>query len=168
MLTQLPFDFPGEVYRSSMPFGPFDRRGSHWQSYQEQGVDLVVVLTEPQEYLVFAGRDLPDFYRAEALDVIQVSIPDHGLPPDPDLFEDALSRVEQAGQAGRTIAVHCLAGIGRTGTFLACLAVKNLGLAGDQAPAWVREYVPSALETPAQVEYVKKYASLEKDRGRSG
>jgi len=168
MLTELPFDFPGRVFRSSMPFGPFDRQGSHWQAYQEQGVELVVVLTEPQEFLVYAGRDLPEFYRSRGLEVIQVSIPDHGLPPDPERFQEVLTRVEQAGEEGRNIAVHCLAGIGRTGTFLACLAAGNLSLSGAEAVDWVRKYIPSALETAPQVNFVKTFVSRNSSRGSSG
>lgn len=168
MLTEFPFDFPGKVFRSSMPFGPFDQQDAQWQAYQERGVDLVVVLTEPQEYLVHARRDLPALYRSHDMDVIHLAIPDHGLPPDRDAFREAVIRVEQAGERGRTIAVHCLAGIGRTGTFLACLAVRRMNLSGEEAVRWVREIFPPALETPDQIEFVKNFASRGEDRSPPG
>ncbi len=156
MLIELPYSFPGRVFRSPMPFGPYDRV-SVWQSYQEEEIDLVVVLTEPQEYLVYARRDLPHFYRSQGLDVLQVPVPDFGIPEDLVLWERALDSVSRAGREGKNIAVHCLAGIGRTGVFLACLAKENLELDGERAIIWVRESVRGAMENEDQEQFVKKY-----------
>jgi len=46
--------------------------------------------------------------------------------------------------------MHCSAGIGRTGLFLAYLAKQVLVLSGAEALAWVRYYIPRAVETPEQ------------------
>ena len=60
MLTELPFSFPGKVFRSPMPFSTYDQADA-WESYLEEDINLVVVLTEQQEYLVYALRDLRAF-----------------------------------------------------------------------------------------------------------
>jgi protein-tyrosine phosphatase len=39
---------------------------------------------------------------------------------------------------------------GRTGLFIASLAKRMLGLAGEEALQWVRHYIPRAVETPEQ------------------
>lgn len=156
MLIELPYSFPGRVFRSPMPFGPYDRV-SLWQLYQEQEIDLVVVLAEPQEYLVYARRDLPDFYRSQGLDVLHLPVPDFGIPDDLVLWEKTLMSVAKAGREGENIAVHCLAGIGRTGVFLACLAKENLAFDGERAINWVRESVPGAMENEDQEQFVKNY-----------
>jgi atypical dual specificity phosphatase len=153
MLTELPYSFRGKIFRSPMPFSRFDRTGV-WDAYQEQGVDLVVVLTEPQEYLVYAGRDLPDFYRQQGLESIQIPVPDFGIPPDRQAWELGLQAASQAAREGKKVAVHCLAGIGRTGTFLACLAKQYLGLDGPGAIQWVRQTLPGAMENAYQESYV--------------
>jgi len=53
-------------------------------------------------------------------------------------------------QAEHNIAVHCSAGIGRTGLFMACLAKRGLGLSGSEALQWIRHSMPRAVETADQ------------------
>ncbi len=156
-LTELPLGLPGTLYRSPMPFGNFDPLGEIWGAYWTAKVSLVTVLTEPQEYLVAARRDLPAFYRAAGLDVVTHPIPDFGVPRDFDGFRAALKRVRAHLEAGGVAAVHCMAGIGRTGLFTACLAREVLSLSPDEAIVWVRRYIPGAVESEAQVEFVRSF-----------
>jgi protein-tyrosine phosphatase len=153
-LTELPFGLPGKIYRSPMPFSPYDPLGRVWDAYRAAEISLVVVLTEPQEYLVHARRDLPAFYRAAGLDVIRLPIPDFKAPPDPAALEAAIAAVLRHAQGGSSAAAHCMAGVGRTGTFMACLAKRHLRLDGRAATAWVRTYIPGALESPVQERFV--------------
>ena len=153
-LTELPLGLPGRFYRSPMPFSPYDRLGEVWDAYRAAEISLVVVLAEPQEYLVHARRDLPAFYRTAGLEVLAHPIPDFGVPPDPDDFRTALKRVRAHLESGRHVAAHCMAGVGRTGLFAACLARDVLDLPPQEAVAWVRRYIPGALESEAQVRFV--------------
>ena len=52
--------------------------------------------------------------------------------------------------AGENIAIHCHAGIGRTGLFAAFLARQALGLSGEEAIEWVRNFIPGAREIGSQ------------------
>lgn len=139
-----------------MPFSRFDG-GDVWSSFQEQQVDLVVILTEQQEYLVFAGKDLPEVYRSRGMNVLHIPVPDFGIPTDLKKWEEGLEAVSSAADNGKNIVVHCLAGVGRTGTFLACLAKEKLGFEGKDAINWVRESVPGAMENRFQEEFVIQY-----------
>ena len=153
MLTELPFNLEGHIFRSPMPFSPYDP-GNLWKRYQEEEVGMVVVLTELQEYLVHAHRDLPLFYEKAGLDVIHLPTPDFQTPQDLAAFEDALQTVEDYAKNGGNVAVHCMAGIGRTGVFMACLARRVLGFSGQDAIVWVRSYVPRSLENSMQEKFV--------------
>jgi hypothetical protein len=161
MITEIPFKFPGKIFRSPMPFSSFDR-GQIWHSYLDENIDMVVVLTETQEYLVYAGRDLIDFYHSHQLEVVHLPVPDFGIPDKPYAWGEGIDQVIQAGMEGKNVVIHCLAGLGRTGTFLACLAKEALGLDGQGAINWVRETIPGAMENYDQEQFV-----LDFDQGAS-
>lgn len=156
MLTEMPYPFPGKIYRSPMPFSQFDRTGV-WAAYQKHAIDFVVILVEPQEYLVYAGRDLPGFYHSAGLTTLQIPVPDFGIPGDLQAWDEGLARVSREASSNKNIAVHCLAGIGRTGTFLACLAKKEMDLDGEDAIQWVRDTLPGAMENSYQEGFVIDY-----------
>ena len=155
-MIELPFSQPGRIYRSPMPFSQFDRFDA-WSAYQDHDVQLVVLLTEQQEYLVYAGRDLPDFYRSQGLDVLHLPVPDFGIPANSPQWDEVVQAVMEASRDGKNVAVHCLAGLGRTGTFMACLAKKILGMPGKEAINWVRDYIPGAMENAYQEEFVLSF-----------
>jgi len=62
---------------------------------------------------------------------------------------DALAFLDHAGASGTAVAVHCLAGQGRTGTVLAAYLIRD-GLSSEQAIAEVRAICPGAIESSPQ------------------
>ncbi|MDB5370867.1 MAG: hypothetical protein JWP20_2425 [Roseomonas sp.] len=83
---------------------------------------------------------------------ILLPVPDFGLPSLPPL------RAALAGTLrvlpGQTVYVGCRAGLGRTGTVLACLA-RLSGVTEDPVE-WVRRhYHPCAIETAAQEDFAR-------------
>ena len=55
------------------------------------------------------------------------------------------------------VCVHCMAGVGRTGTMLAVYLVKSRGLSAQQAIQEVRRQRPGSIETQSQEEAVFIY-----------
>jgi len=155
--TLIPLGTPGKLYRSSMPFSSmFDGEAAIFSDYLALGVEAVVVLNEAAEIQRYAGRDLISFYQANGMRALHTPIADF-TAPQPGVWNKALREVEELLKSGKTLAMHCHAGIGRTGMFIACLAQDLLGLKGEESISWVRRYIPSAVETEYQRQFVLNY-----------
>ena len=154
ILTELPFGFPGRIYRSPMPYGAFDPDDAVLDEYLKAGIDLVVMLVSFEEAWEKTGLDLRCLYRDKGMQVLYLPIPDFDIPQAEALLA-GLAQVQVQAQAGHNVAVHCNAGVGRSGLFMACLARKVLGMTGKQAVAWVQQYIEHAVETEGQYSFVE-------------
>jgi protein-tyrosine phosphatase len=139
-----------------MPFGLYDVEGEIVQLYRENDISVIVLLAEEVECLQKAKRNLYDFYLEQGFRVIHLPIADFNIPPIEELAR-AVNQTIEFARAGRNVAIHCSGGIGRTGAFAACMAKKLFSLPSDQAIAWVRRYITSALETVEQEQLVMDY-----------
>ena len=148
-VIELPFGLPGRIFRSPMPFGPYDLHGEVYDRWREEQMTVVVLLAAEDECLHKTGRNLRAWYLQEGLRVLYLPMPDFGVPAKDELARAVQHAIAYA-QAGHNVVVHCSAGIGRTGLFLACVAKQVLGFSGEEALTWVRSYIPYAVETPAQ------------------
>ena len=108
------------------------------------------------EYLRIAKRNLYDFYLEQGCRVIHLPIADFNIPSIEELAR-AVDQTIRCARAGLNIAIHCSGGIGRTGTFAACMAKKLFNLPSDQGIAWIRKYIAQAIETAAQERLVMEY-----------
>ena len=148
-VIELPLGLPGRIFRSPMPFGLYDLHGEVYDRFRNEQITVIVLLASDEECLHKTGRHLREFYRQEGFEVLYLPIPDFGVPTKEDL-EQAVQHTIAYAQAGHHIAVHCSAGIGRTGLFTAYLAKLCLGLSGAEALQWVQRFIPRAVETPEQ------------------
>ncbi len=158
-LTQIPLDLAGTLFRSAMPFSSRDPEGVLWSAYRRVGIDTVVVLTPTEECLREAGCDLPAFYRAHGLEVLHLPIPDLQAPAPAHLRWVAEQTLAQL-RSGRNVAAHCLFGRGRTGLLAACLARLRWHWSAERARGWLREFIPDAVETPAQFAVLARCAEV--------
>ena len=156
-LTLLPYNLPGKIYRSPLPFSSmFDRLEEVWPAYKTAGIQTVVMLLSEQEASQHSGRDIRQLYEQNGLQVISSPVEDFSAPPHGS-FDAAIQQVIRLAQQGQAIAIHCHAGIGRTGMFAACLARELWGWNSDDAIAWVRQFIPQAVESDFQVRFVEEY-----------
>jgi len=152
-LTELPFQLPGRIFRSPMPFGGYDPEGKGLSEFKEKSISVIALLSDDEECLRKTGRNLRTLYENEGFDVIYLPIPDFGVLSIEDLKQAVLETIEQA-RARRNIVVHCYAGIGRTGLFVSFLAKEIFGISGKDSIEWVRNRIPGAVETSEQRELI--------------
>jgi len=149
LFTELPLPLAGRIFRSPMPFSSYDPQGEALVRFKEEKISLIVLLAEDEECLLRTGRNLKEFYTREGFRVIHLPTPDFYVPLKEDL-EEAVKITAEEARRGSNIAIHCHAGIGRTGLFIAYLAKEVLGLSGEEAFQWVRRHIPGAMESREQ------------------
>ncbi len=115
---------------------------------RKNGVDVLVSLTEdppPRRWINDAG-----------LMLVHVPVVDMQAPTDRQL-DQAIDTIAQAKRAGMGVAVHCTAGLGRTGTVLAAYFVSE-GLTADAAIEKVRRLREGSIETADQIDAIRTFA----------
>jgi atypical dual specificity phosphatase len=121
---------------------------------REHGIELLVSLTE----------DMPRKDWAEAAGLLVFHEPMEDMQaPDAEQFERAVSAVLRATEKGIAVAVHCGAGLGRTGVVLAGYYVAK-GMSASNAIAKVRKIRPGSVETDDQAEAIADFARRRRAR----
>jgi protein-tyrosine phosphatase len=80
--------------------------------------------------------------------------PDGSVPRDQEAARRLIREAFAAAREGRRVEVGCIAGHGRTGTVLACMAIVA-GVPAERAIEWVRDnYCEKAVETGPQERWI--------------
>lgn len=91
------------------------------------------------------------------LKYLHLPVPDF-RPPTIEQVEQFVAFVVERRREGDAAVVHCAAGIGRTGTMLACFLVSDR-TGADEAIRRVREMRPGSVETAEQEALVLAWAA---------
>ncbi|MEM7523628.1 MAG: dual specificity protein phosphatase family protein [Pseudomonadota bacterium] len=120
----------------------------------------LVVSCLPREELALGQEAYENAFRVRDIEWLRVPIPDMKSPSEDceRTLDAAIERARRLLDEGETIAIHCMAGLGRTGTVAGRLAT-TYGLSGDDAIALIRAaHDAAAIETPAQEAYLRRLA----------
>ena len=139
----------GKLAASSYP-----RDDEHLRALHAAGVRALVTLHE---------RPVDQ----DKLDALGIAAQHYPVPdfaaPSLDQIKAAVAFIKRKLAAGEGVAVHCAAGLGRTGTVIACYLVHE-GYAPAEAIAHVRSRRPGSVETGEQQAIVYAYARHRQQR----
>jgi atypical dual specificity phosphatase len=114
---------------------PASKDQLRWLS--QQGIDCILTLTE---------SPLPaTWLEALPLEAEHIPMKDHE-PPGMASLDRAADFISEKIAEGNSVAVHCLAGKGRTMCAIAAYMIKNKGLGAKEAMIQLRKVRPGAVE----------------------
>ncbi len=140
--TSFSWVIEGQLAASGLPSS---RRQLQW--LESHGVDSVLTLTE---------SPLPkEWFDSTKLSSKHIQMFDHA-PPAPEALEESTRYISSQLKDGKTVLVHCLAGVGRTGSVIAAYMIEYEGRTADEAIARLRAMRPGSVEG-AQESAVRGY-----------
>ena len=106
---------------------------------RKQGVKSIITMTE---------NPLPESW---VNDINYLHVPTEDLSaPDMDKIDETVDFIQERIKNGEPIMVHCAAGIGRTGTMLACYLIKYQNMSAKNAIEKVRKERPGSIQSESQ------------------
>ncbi len=119
---------------------------------EAQNVRLLVSLTEQ-------SID-PDALARFNISGLHIPVPDFSAPTLEQL-QRFLAEVELTLRSNQALCVHCAAGKGRTGTFLAAYLISQ-GMSAEQAITRIRELRPGSIESVEQISALQAFEAEQK------
>ena len=113
----------------------------------EQGIKSIVTIRE---------EPLADNWIKD-MNYLHVMSNDMGVPEFDDLTH-AVDFIHRRITNNEPVLVHCLAGMGRTGTILACYLVKYQNMSADEATQKIREERPGSIQSYPQEEIIFRFS----------
>ena len=119
---------------------------------------------EEVQWIIWQGVKSIITIREEPLDddwikdvnYLHVMSNDMGVPEFDDLVH-VVDFIHKRITSNEPVMVHCLAGMGRTGTILACYLVKYQNMSADEAIQKVREERPGSIQSYLQEEIIFQF-----------
>ncbi len=149
---------PGVLAGMPMPFVHPERRmacGATLSEFHDELPGLYSAGVRAVVSLLNIPSDAP-VYESAGFKFLCLPLPDGGAPTKGQVAEFVRFVAEQRAEL-RPVAVHCEAGLGRTGTMLATYLIAQGELAGE-AIRRVRAVEKVAIETATQIRFLEQYA----------
>lgn len=138
-------------------------RGAEWLSdetraWRQAGIDVVVSLLGPSEEAELDLSGEATSAKASGLDFRSLPIPDRGVPRSREPVAELADQIVAALRSGKTVAVHCRQGLGRS-TMIVAAALIAGGLDAETAINAIRQSRgPDVPETRAQRQWISDFS----------
>lgn len=156
-----------EVEPSRLALMPRPRSGEWLEGeisgWRQEGVEVAVSLLQPHEIRELDLSREPELCKLHGIEFVAFPIEDRGVPESICEVRILVQRVSSLLREGQGVAVHCRAGIGRTGLVGACIALE-FGIPVSEVFAVLsRVRGVTVPDTESQIEWVRRYAEKVKN-----
>ncbi len=159
--VQIPLEVKGELYVSPMPFGPYDTQNALLKVYKQHRIEFVVVLVTDDELKRKAKQDLLAIYKKNSIEAIRLPVADY-TSPDLHRVTKVVDLASGYLRAGAHVAVHCNAGVGRTGVVTCCIVRDIMNIPAREAIDYVKQYTQTNM-TDEQIRLVGRFNTMREE-----
>ncbi|WP_413793386.1 MULTISPECIES: cyclin-dependent kinase inhibitor 3 family protein [unclassified Pseudomonas] len=127
---------------------------------RDAGASALVTLMPTEELLQNEVDLLPEECQLLGLEWFHLPVEDEQAPGESfaAAWETHRERLKELLMDGKSIAIHCKGGSGRTGLFAARLMIE-CGMPVQEAIAQVQALRPRAIQNPAHVSYINQFTA---------
>ena len=149
-------DLSGRMFILSKPSS--EHLHENMRDLRSVGIDLMVSMLEQKEAAALGLQNEGDACRQYQIGFMQFEIQDLGLP-DVKLFTSLIGEITNKLRSGQHVAVHCRAGIGRSG-MVACCVLIRLGFTSEDAIKHVTKARGVAIpDTDEQIAFIHQFSA---------
>ena len=151
-----------EAHPHRLALMPRPRSGDWLQDeiagWRRMGVDTVVSLLESHEIRELELQQEPALCESNGIEFMSLPVPDRGVPSSLPAVNALVGQILEHLKSDRSVAIHCRAGIGRSGVVAACVLI-HLGVPMTNVfAALTRSRGVAVPDTAEQIAWVQRYA----------